>query len=216
MKFKYDEPRSPDRNPKQAPEYVPEKILYRYTVLKTLGLMMAYHAVSWLFFCFFWSGPMSAPEPHMGTYVSLFIPALGMIVGMGVFFAIIYSKDGDRKRAYLAATSAEVRGAENVAEGVSRYRKLAFTESLVCTAATAGLWMIPSLLYTVFQLASGQGYGYDKAYFFEDFFIGFIGLCEVFQNAWIGMLLGLAILFVFHYFGRLRAHRKWEANRIRR
>ena len=30
------------------------------------------------------------------------------------------------------------------------------------------------------------------------------------------LLIGLAILFVFHYFGRLHAHKKWTENRIRR
>ena len=208
MKYQYNQP--------QASEYTPERIRHSNTVFKTLGLMLAYHAVSWVFFVFFFSGPMSAAEPNAGTYVSLFAPAVGMLVGMGIFLSILYYKNGDRKRAYLAATSVEVRGAENVAEGATRYRKLAFTESLVSTAATAGLWLIPAILHTVFKAASGRGYGYSEAYFFEDFFIGFIGLCEVFQNAWVGMLLGLAILFVFHYFGRLRAHKKWGENRIRR
>lgn len=208
MKTNYDQPKTP--------EYVPEKIRHRNTVAKTLGLMMAYHVVSWIFFCFFWSGPMSAPEPNAGVYMSLFIPAVGMLLGMGIFLSIVYSKNGDRKRAYLAATSSELRGVENVAEGATRYRKLALIESVICTAATACLWLIPALLYTVFKAVSGRGYGYDQAYFFEDFFIGFIGLCEPFQNAWIGLLLGLAILFVFHYFGRLRAHKKWDEGRIRR
>ena len=208
MKTNYDQPK--------APEYVPEKIRHKRTAVKTMGLMLAYHAISWLFFCFFWSGPMSASEPNTGTYVSLFVPALIMLVGLGIFFAILYAKNGDRKRAYLAATSVEVRGAEHIAEGAARYRKLALTESLVCTLSAAILWLIPALLYTVFKAVSGQGYGYSNAYFFEDFFIGFIGLCEVFRNAWVGMLLGLAILFVFHYFGRLRAHKRWEENRIRR
>lgn len=200
----------------QAPTYTPEKIRHRNTVFRTLGLMMAYHAVSWIFFCFFWSGAMSATEPNPNVYATLFIPAIGMLVCMGVFLSIVYFKNGDRKRAYLAATSVEVRGAENVAEGASRYRKLALTEAIISTVTTAGLWLIPALLYTVFKAASGQGYGYANAYFFEDFFIGFIGLCEVFQNAWVGMILGLGVLFVFHWFGRLRAHKKWEQNRIRR
>ena len=208
MKYNYEAPK--------VSEYTPEKIRHRNTVAKTLGLMLAFHAISWLFFCFFWSGPMSAQEPNMNTYISLFIPAVGMVTGMGLFLAILYAKNGERKRAYLAATSVEIRGAENVAEGASRYRKLALVESLVSTAATAGLWLIPALMYTVFRFASGQGYGYANAYFFEDFFIGFIGLCEVFGNAWVGMALGLAILFVFNYFGRLRAHKKWAEGRIRR
>ena len=208
MKTNYDQPK--------APEYTPEKIRHRNTVFRTLGLMMAYHAVSWIFFCFFWSGAMSAAEPNPNVYATLFIPAIGMLVGMGIFLSIVYFKNGDRKRAYLAATSEEIRGAENVAEGASRYRKLALTESIISAVTTAGLWLIPALLYTVFKAVSGHGYGYSKAYFFEDFFIGYIGLCEVFQNAWIGMLLGVSILFVFNYFGRLRAHKKWQENRIRR
>ena len=76
--------------------------------------------------------------------------------------------------------------------------------------------MIPTLFYTISLVTSGQGYGYSDAWALEKFFVGFIGLCEPFQNAWIGLLLGMGILFAFHYFGRVYSHKQWQENRIRR
>ena len=87
---------------------------------------------------------------------------------------------------------------------------------MVCTATTAALWLIPALIYTVGLSLSGRGYGYTEASIFERFFVGFIGLCEPFQNAWFGWLIGVAFMFLFYYFGRILSHNRWEAERIRR
>ena len=135
---------------------------------------------------------------------------------IAIVMAVFYHKNGDRKRAYLAATSVEVRGEGNTDEGYARYRKLAMVEAIVCTAVTAFLWLIPAGFYTAALNSSGMGYGYAEAWGIETFFVGVIGFFQPFQNAWLGMLLALAILFCIHYFGRLYSHKSWNGNRIRR
>ena len=72
------------------------------------------------------------------------------------------------------------------------------------------------MIYTAGLSLSGRGYGYTEASIFEKFFVGFIGLCEPFQNAWLGWLIGVAFMFLFYYFGRVLSHNRWEAERMRR
>ena len=203
-----------------ATDYRPEKINYLRTAMKTAFFMLLYHAVSWLFYDLFIGSAMD-PDSIPGDGASripwaMFFYAVAMLAVLGVVFVVFYLKNSERKRAYLAATSAEIRGAENVAEGIARYGKIALKESLVCTLSAGILWMIPTLFYTISIATSGQGYGYSDAWALEKFFVGFIGLCEPFQNAWIGLLLGMGILFAFHYFGRVYSHKQWQENRIRR
>jgi hypothetical protein len=103
-----------------------------------------------------------------------------------------------------------------VAEGVSRYRKLALTEAIISTAVAAVLWLIPAIFYTAALNSSGMGYGYADAWGIEQFFVGAMGFFQPFQNAWVGLLVGMAILFCFHWFGRLYSHKNWAENRIRK
>ena len=199
--------------------YVPEKPDYRRTVVKTLIALLIFHALS-LVFHFMVLGN-SDPYTMSGQAAERIPPAM-FLFSMVALFVLgdllvgVYFKDGKRRRAFLDATSAEKRGEECVEEGFARYRKLALTEALVCTATTAALWLIPTLIYTVAQATSGRGYGYTEAPIFERFFVGFIGLCEPFQNAWIGWLIGVAFMFLFYYFGRILSHNRWAAERIRR
>lgn len=200
--------------------YLPEKINYLRTAMKTAFFILIYHAVSWLFYDLFIGSSMD-PDSMSGDAASripwaMFFYAAAMLAVLGVVFVAFYFKNGERKRAYLAATSIEIRGAENVAEGIAWYSKIAMKESLVCTLSTGILWMIPTLFYTISIATSGQGYGYSDAWALEKFFVGFIGLCEPFRNAWIGLLIGIGIMFAFHYFGRLYSHKQWQENRIRR
>ena len=199
--------------------YVPEKPNYRRTVGKTLIALLAFHAASMVMHFMV----LGNSDPYtMSSQAAERIPTAMFLFSMVALFVLgdilvgIYFKDGKRKRAFLDATSAEKRGEGNVAEGYARYRKLALTEALVCTATTAALWLIPVLIYTVGLSLSGRGYGYTEASIFERFFVGFIGLCEPFQNAWIGWLIGVAFLFLFYYFGRVLSHNRWEAERMRR
>ena len=199
--------------------YVPEKPDYRRTAVKTLIALLIFHALS-LVFHFMVLGN-SDPYTMSGQAAERIPPAM-FLFSMVALFVLgdllvgVYFKDGKRRRAFLDATSAEKRGEECVEEGFARYRKLALTEALVCTATTAALWLIPVLIYTVAQATSGRGYGYTEAPIFERFFVGFIGLCEPFQNAWIGWLIGVAFMFLFYYFGRILSHNRWEAERLRR
>lgn len=206
-----------DPTPTQA--YRPEKPNHVKTGMKALFFMMIYHAVSWLFYVFIMSplenqmvGDEHEPEYR---FVMFGFSALTLVI-MAVIMTIIYFKNGDRKRTYLAATSVEIRGAENVAEGAARYRKLALTEAIISTSVSAVLWLIPAAFYTAALASSGMGYGYSEAWGIEVFFVGAIGFFQPFQNAFAGMLVGLVILFCFHYFGRLCSHKNWQENRIRK
>lgn len=206
-----------DTTPAQT--YRPEKPNHVRTGVKTLFFMAIYHAVTWLLYVLFMSpiqNQMLGDEHEPEYRFVMFGFSLVTLLVIAIVFAAFYFKNGDRKRAYLTATSAEIRGAENVAEGEARYRRIALTEAIVCTAVTAFLWLLPAAFYTAALSSSGMGYGYAEAWGIETFFVGVIGLFQPFQNAWIGWILGLGILFCFHYFGRLLSHRNWASNRIRR
>ena len=206
-----------DETPVQT--YRPEKPNHVKTGVKTLFFMVIFHAVTWILYVLFMSpveNQMIGDEHEPEFRFVMFGFSLVTLLVIAIVMSVFYFKNGDRKRAFLAATSVEVRGAENVAEGESRYRKLAFVEAAVCTAVTAFLWLFPAGFYTAALNSSGMGYGYGSAWGIETFFTGVIGFFQPFQNAWIGMLVALVILFCFHYFGRLFSHKSWAANRIRR
>jgi hypothetical protein len=180
---------------------------------------MIYHAVTWLLYIMIMSpvehqmlGDEHEPEYRFVMFGFSLVSLLDIAIVMSVF----YFKNGDRKRAFLSATSVEVRGEGNTSEGFTRYRKLALTEAIICTAVTAFLWLLPAGFYTAALGSSGMGFGYAEAWFLEVFFVGAMGFFQPFQNAWVGLLLAMAILFCFHYFGRLYSHKSWNENRIRR
>ena len=204
----------------QAPTYTPEKINHVRTAIRHLFFILIYHAVTWLFYTLFLSNSVEQLMVRDGLSTrirwTMFAFGLVSVLVIATVVAVFYLKDSERKRAFLAATSVEIRGAENVAEGIARYRKLAIVESLACTLSTGILWMIPTIFYTISLSMSGIGFGYAGAWGLEQFFVGFIGLCEPFQNAWIGLALGLGIMFAFTYFVRIYAHKTWAENRIRR
>ena len=211
MNNRYDAP--------PAQVYRPEKPNHVKTGVRALLFMMIYHVVSWLFYSFLMSpleNQMVGDEHEPAYRFVMFGFSLLTLVIFAVVMTILYFKNGDRKRAYLTATSAEVRGAENVAEGAARYRKIALIEAFVSTAVTAFLWLIPACFYTAALSSSGMGYGYAEAWGIEVFFVGAVGFFQPFQNAFAGMLAGLTILFCFHYFGRLYSHKNWQKNRIRK
>ena len=202
-----------------VPAYTPEKPNHLRTAVKNLIAMLIFQAVSWVMHKMVLGNMDPYRESSQAAEripTAMFLFSIVALLVFGDILVGIYFKDSKRKRAYLDATSIEKRGAEAAAEGASRYRKLALTEGLVCTLSTAALWLIPTLIYTISLALSGRGYGYSEAMLIEEFFVSFIGLCELFQNAWIGWLIGVAVLFVFHYFGRLLAHSRWAAERIRR
>lgn len=207
---------TPGQNAPPPKTYEPEKISYRRLSLNTLLLMLVYHGVSFLFYDLFGSESMVNGPPDMDAFLSSFVRAFIWLCIMGVIFAGIYFKNAARRRAFLDATSIELRGVIGIREGVSRYRKLALTESLVCALTAGALWVIPSVLYLISLFLWGYGFLYGQALAIEKIFIGFIGLCEPFQNSLVGMLIGMGILFCFHYFGRLYAHHYWQEHRIRR
>ena len=199
--------------------YVPEKPDHIRTAVKTLIALLIFHGLSLAFHFMV----MGSSDPYtMSNDTASRIPTAMFLFSLVALFVLgdllvgVYFKDGKRKRAFLEATSAEKRGEEGAAEGHARYRRLALTEALVCTLTTAALWLIPALIYTVALATSGRGYGYTEASVFEKFFVGFIGLCEPFGNAWLGWLIGVAFMFLFYYFGRILSHNRWEAERMRR
>lgn len=198
--------------------YIPEKPNYLRTALQTLISLLIFHAASLIihFMVMGNSDPYTMSSDAASRIpTAMFLFSLVALFVLGDILVGIYFKNGKRKREFLTATSAELRGEENIAEGFSRYRKLAITEALVCTLTTAVLWLIPTLIYTIALATTGRGYGYTEASIFERFFVGFIGLCEPFQNAWLGWLIGVIFMFLFYYFGRVLSHNRWEAERIR-
>jgi hypothetical protein len=206
-----------DETPAQT--YRPERPNYVKTGVKTLFFMVIYHAVTWLLYILFMSpveNQMIGDEHEPEFRFVMFGFSLVTLLVIAIVMTVFYFKNGDRKRAYLAATSVELRGEDHVAEGAARYRRIALTEAIVSIAVTAFLWLLPAGFYTAALRSSGMGYGYADAWGIETFFTGVIGFFQPFQNAWAGMLLALAILFCFHYFGRLFSHKSWAANRIRR
>ena len=206
-------------NTTPAQTYRPEKINHVRTGVRSLIFMIIYHAVTWLLYVMIMSpleNQMVGDEREpIYRFVMFGFSVLTLLI-ISVVMAVVYHKNGDRKRAYLAATSVEIRGEENVAEGVSRYRKLALTEAIASTAVAAALWLIPAIFYTAALNSSGMGYGYADAWGIEQFFVGAMGFFQPFQNAWVGLLVGMAILFCFHWLGRLYSHKSWAENRIRR
>ena len=204
--------------PQQATVYTPEKPDYIRTALQTLLSLLIFHVASLAmhFMVLGNSDPYKMSSDAASRIpTAMFLFSIVALFVLGDILVGIYFKNGKRKREFLAATSAEKRGEENTAEGFSRYRKLAITEALTCTLTTAVLWLIPVLIYTVAQATTGRGYSYTEATVFEKFFVGFIGLCEPFQNAWVGWLIGVIFMFLFYYFGRILSHNRWQAERIR-
>lgn len=206
-------------NTTPAQTYRPEKVNHVRTGVRSLLFMIIYHAVTWLLYIMIMSpleNQMVGDEREpIYRFVMFGFSVLTLLI-LSAVMAVFYHKNGDRKRAYLAATSVEIRGEENVAEGVSRYRKLALTEAIISTAVAAVLWLIPAIFYTAALNSSGMGYGYADAWGIEQFFVGAMGFFQPFQNAWVGLLVGMAILFCFHWFGRLYSHKNWAENRIRK
>ena len=205
--------------PSPAPTYRPEKPNHVRTGVKTLFFMAIYHAVTWLLYILIMSpveNQMLGDEHEPEYRFVMFGFSLVTLLVIAIVMSVFYFKNGDRKRAFLAATSVEVRGEGNTSEGFTRYRKLALTEAIICTAVTAFLWLLPAGFYTAALASSGMGFGYAEAWFLEVFFVGAMGFFQPFQNAWVGLLLAMAILFCFHYFGRLYSHKSWNENRIRR
>lgn len=199
--------------------YVPEKPRYGHTAAMNLLFLVIFQAVSLILHGMVLGNSDRYRMPsHAAERVptAMFLYSVAALFVLGDILVGIYFGDRKRRRAYLDATSVEKRGATAAAEGEARYRRLALTEGLVSTLAGAALWLIPTLLYAVSLALSGRGYGYSEAMGIEKFFVGFIGLCEAFDNPWIGWLIGVTVLFGFNYFGRLLVHHRWNTQRIRR
>ena len=204
--------RPPKKYRVTAPQYVRSGVF-------SLFLLGCYHLISWILYTFLLTtleNQMLGDEHEPQYRFVMFGFSLVTLLVIAIVMSVFYFKNGDRKRAFLAATSVEVRGEGNIAEGFARYRRLALTEAMICTAVTAFLWLIPAGFYTAALNSSGMGYGYGEAWFIETFFVGAMGFFQPFQNAWIGLLLAMAILFCFHYFCRIYSHKSWNGSRIRR
>ena len=205
-------------NTTSSDTYTPEKPNHIRTAVHAFFYIIVYHIATYLLYAIFLS-PLENQMVNDGyepryRFV-MFIFSLLTLSILSIVMITVYFKNGSRKRAYLAATSAELRGQENAAEGAIRYRKTALVEAAVSTAVTAALWLFPACFYTISLSISGYGYGYAQAWGIENFFVGAVGLFQPFQNALIGWILGVGMLFCVHYFGRIAAHKSWEDNRIR-
>lgn len=198
--------------------YTPEKPNHVRTAVHAFFYIIVYHIATYLLYAVLLS-PLENQMVNDGyepryRFVMFTFSLLTLAI-LSIVMITVYFKNGSRKRAYLAATSAELRGQENAAEGAIRYRKTTLVEAAVSTAVTAALWLFPACFYTISLNISGYGYGYAQAWGIENFFVGAVGLFQPFQNALIGWLLGVGMLFCVHYFGRIAAHKSWEDSRIR-
>ena len=205
-------------NTTSSDTYSPEKPNHVRTAVHAFFYIILYHIATYLLYAILMSpleNQMVGDSYEPRYRFVMFAFSLLTLAILSIVMTTVYFKNGPRKRAYLAATSAELRGRENAAEGAIRYRKIALIESVVSTAVTATLWLIPACFYAFSLSMSGYGYGYAQAWGIENFFIGAVGLFQPFQNALIGWLLGVGMLFCVHYFGRIAAHKSWENNRIR-
>ena len=205
-------------NTTSSDTYTPEKPNHVRTAVHAFFYIIVYHIATYLLYAVLLS-PLENQMVNDGyepryRFVMFTFSLLTLAI-LSIIMITVYFKNGSRKRAYLAATSAELRGQENAAEGAIRYRKTALVEAAVSTAVTAALWLFPACFYTISLNISGYGYGYAQALGIENFFVGAVGLFQPFQNALIGWLLGVGMLFCVHYFGRIAAHKSWEDNRIR-
>ena len=205
-------------NTTSSDTYTPEKPNHVRTAVHAFFYIIVYHIATYLLYAVLLS-PLENQMVNDGyepryRFVMFTFSLLTLAI-LSIVMITVYFKNGSRKRAYLAATSAELRGQEDAAEGAIRYRKTALVEAAVSTAVTAALWLFPACFYTISLSISGYGYGYAQALGIENFFVGAVGLFQPFQNALIGWLLGVGMLFCVHYFGRIAAHKSWEDNRIR-
>lgn len=205
-------------NTTSSDTYTPEKPNHVRTAVHAFFYIIVYHIATYLLYAIFMS-PLENQMVNDGyepryRFVMFTFSLLTLAI-LSIVMITVYFKNGSRKRAYLAATSAELRGQENAAEGAIRYRKTALVEAAVSTAVTAALWLFPACFYTISLSISGYGYGYAQAWGIENFFVGAVGLFQPFQNALIGWILGVGMLFCVHYFGRIAAHKSWEDSRIR-
>ena len=108
-------------NTTPAQTYRPEKINHVRTGVRSLIFMIIYHAVTWLLYVMIMSpleNQMIGDEREpIYRFVMFGFSVLTLLI-ISVVMAVVYHKNGDRKRAYLAATSVEIRGEENVAASV--------------------------------------------------------------------------------------------------
>lgn len=204
--------RPPKKYRVTAPQYVRSGVF-------SLFLLGCYHLISWILYTFLLTtleNQMLGDEHEPQYRFVMFGFSLITLVALAAVSYVFYLKNGNRKRAFLAATSVEERPGEDVTDGYREYRHAAFYETVISTAITALVWLPSAIFYTAALASSGMGYGYADAWFFESFFVGVIGLYQPFQNAWVGGFLGLLLLGACGYFGRLYAHATWDKNRIRR
>lgn len=102
------------------PTYRPEKPNHVRTGVKTLFVMAIFHTMTWILYVLFMSpveAQMIGDEHEPAFRFVMFGFSLVTLLIIAIVMTVFYFKNGDRKRAYLAATSVEVRGVEQIEEG---------------------------------------------------------------------------------------------------
>ncbi len=201
------------------PTWKPEKPRYRRLVLKTLLILLTVQATSALLYVLL----LQTMENQMlgddierrFRWIMFGFSALVLIVTVSVL-SVMYLRNAERKRGFLSATAASVVGEGEVAAGYRFYRSVALRETIAIILTVAVYYLPITSFYTYALATSGEGYGYGRAFFFEDFFVGYIGLAQPFQNAWIGYLIALAAFAGTSLPVRIGAHKVWDKERIRR
>ncbi len=200
-------------------QLTPRKGYFR-TLYETAGLVLVSHLVTMILYSILLTtleNQMIGDEiEHVFRWVMFGFSMVCMTI-LGGLFTLLHYKNGDRRRAFLAATTAADIGDSAAAEGYRLYNgRLPLIETVIATAATAVLWLPEAILYSASVSTAGYGYGYSLALPIEDFFVSYVGLCQPFQNAFVGWLIGTLYLAAFQYLGRRLAYRHWDRTRIRR
>lgn len=186
------------------------KINYKKTALRSTLFHIIYTLISWILFSFALSGiknQMIIDEMFTSLRWLMFGFSLLTFLIMQIIIAVIYVKDGERRRLYLSATEGENNTNPTV---MAHIRKSVFKESLAMVIPVAVIQLPIAIFYTAYN------YGYAAAVFFESLNLGWIGFYQPWNNALVGMILNLGIVFLFSFFVRILAHISWEKHRIRK
>lgn len=129
--------RPPKKYRVTAPQYVRSGVF-------SLFLLGCYHLISWILYTFLLTtleNQMLGDEHEPQYRFVMFGFSLITLVALAAVSYVFYLKNGNRKRAFLAATSVEERPGEDVSDGYREYRHAAFYETVISTAITALVWL---------------------------------------------------------------------------
>lgn len=188
------------------------KAFFTNNYVRTAGLSAIYHfgfsTFTYFFFILIVSNILKPmlKDGMLGS-IRIFIGcmSLGLFVWTQILIANAYHKNHQKKKRYLDMTTG---GRSNDPTVKKQLHKMMLLECL----ATLVPLMILALPSAIFYDLYGYAFGY--ALFFENMSIAWVGVYQLFGNAWIGLGVMLVIEFSVALIGRLMSHHQYEINRI--